>query len=210
MGQRCGLLPASRESHSECLSGGDILPLTSEAPHHHQHELVVVVVVAGAARASSACHQIWESRGLSLGGVAGHGGGVGAVTNDVESRPSLLLNTAGETETFLVSRKRMTGMRGEVLLCGVAQTEAWPGAVSWSDELSGVGTDAAAQQHDLPTGQTPAGMVISGLAQVVRLLQPASSLRQVLGTVEVSLLCQGAHSSTGEKSVESVIPCSLR
>lgn len=52
-------------------------------------------------------------------------------------------------------------------------------------------------------------MVISGLAQVVGLLQPASSLRLVLGAVEVSLFCQGAHSATGEKSVESVVPGSL-
>ena len=76
MGQRCGLLPARREPHGESLSGGDILPLPSEASSHHQHELLVVVVVAGTAGASSACPQIWEARGLSLGGVADHGGGV--------------------------------------------------------------------------------------------------------------------------------------
>ena len=110
MGQRCGLLPASREPHGESLSGGDILPLPSEASSHHQHELLVLVV-ACTAGAPSACPQIWEGRGLSLGGVAGHGGGVGAVTNDVESRPSLLLNTAGETEIFLVSRRWMTWLR---------------------------------------------------------------------------------------------------
>ena len=40
-------------------------------------------------------------------------------------------------------------------------------------------------------------------------LQPVSALRPELGAVEVSLLCQGAHSTTGQESVESVIPGGL-
>ena len=109
MGERRGLLPAGRESHSECLSGSEVLAGPSEATGHEEHQLVLDVVEAGAARARPAGQQTWQLAGLSLGGVAGHSGGVGAVTYDVESLPSLpslLSNTAGVTETFLVRRRR--------------------------------------------------------------------------------------------------------
>ena len=96
--QSRGLLPASRQSQGESLRGGDVLPLPDEPPGHQEDELVVVVVVAGTAGARPAPPQVREGPGLSLAGVADHCGGVGAVTDDVDTRPVLLLDTAGETE----------------------------------------------------------------------------------------------------------------
>ena len=80
----------------------------------------------------------------------------------------------------------------------MTQTEGWPGVLPLADDLGGVGTDTAAQQDDLPAGQSPAGVVIPGPAQLVRLLQPGACLRAVLGTMEVSLLGQGTDSTAGE------------
>ena len=88
----------------------------------------------------------------------------------------------------------------------MTQTEGWPGVLPRADDLGGVGTDTAAQQDDLPAGQSPAGVVIPGPAQLVWLLQPASCLRAVLGAVEVCLLGQFADSTAGQQSIEGVIP----
>ena len=95
-----------REPLGESLSGGDVNTRPGESPRHQEDELVVVIVVSRAARTPPASQQIWQVRGLPLGGVAAHHGGVEAVTNDVESPPSLLSNTAGEAETLPVSRRR--------------------------------------------------------------------------------------------------------
>ena len=88
----------------------------------------------------------------------------------------------------------------------MTQTEGWPGVLPLAAQLGGVGADTAAQQDDLPAGEAPAGVVVPGPAQLVRLLQPGSCLRAVLGAVEVSLLGQGADSTAGEQAIESVIP----